>query len=53
MEQGQKGGKNISFIESTMMSCAIKRTEQYTYKEFGQPNILRYMSLKDSNSDYG
>ena len=36
-----------------MKSCAKQRTEKYVYNDYKQPDIHRYMSIKDSQSDYG
>lgn len=46
-------GLNHIFLEEVMKSCAKQRTEKYVYNDYKQPDIHRYMSIKDSQSDYG
>jgi hypothetical protein len=53
LKLGTPGGKNLTFLEEVLKSCAKQRTEKHSYTEYNQPNIHRYLSLKDSNSDYG
>lgn len=43
----------VKLLEHILSSCAFQKSERYLYESKGQKDILRCVSFKDSDCDYG